>query len=95
MLICSESSMFISENRFILKTCGTTTLLYAIEPLIALVQDFFPGAVVIVSTQSLQVDMTSYNNIIIITNPLNFIGSVLLPLFISKASSPTGASQKF
>ena len=42
--------MFISENRFILKTCGTTTLLYAIEPLITLVQDFFPRAIVTVNT---------------------------------------------
>ena len=48
-LVCSESSMFISKNRFILKTCGSTTLLYAIEPLISLVQDYLPGATVMVS----------------------------------------------
>ena len=29
--------MFVSERRFILKTCGTTTLLLAIEPLLKLV----------------------------------------------------------
>ena len=45
----SESSMFVSKNRFILKTCGTTTLLRAIEPLMQLVLDAYPGTVVMVS----------------------------------------------
>ena len=36
---CSESSMFVSKNRFILKTCGRTSLLYAVEPLLNLVQN--------------------------------------------------------
>ena len=31
--------MFVSERRFILKTCGTTTLLLAIEPLLKLVKE--------------------------------------------------------
>ena len=40
MFLCySESSMFVSQNRFILKTCGRTTLLRAIKPLLQLVRD--------------------------------------------------------
>ena len=31
--------MFVTQERFILKTCGTTTLLLAIEPLLELVKD--------------------------------------------------------
>lgn len=31
--------MFVTKERFILKTCGTTTLLFAIEPLLELVKD--------------------------------------------------------
>ena len=38
-VICSESSMFITRNRFILKTCGKTTLLAAIKPLLELVYE--------------------------------------------------------
>ncbi|XP_052244521.1 S-adenosylmethionine decarboxylase proenzyme 1-like isoform X2 [Dreissena polymorpha] len=37
--VLSESSMFITERRFILKTCGTTTLLNAIQPLLKLVKE--------------------------------------------------------
>lgn len=39
MFISSESSMFVSRHRFILKTCGTTTLLHAIKPIIKLVRE--------------------------------------------------------
>ena len=39
IVICSESSMFVSQNRFILKTCGQTTLLLAVQPLINLVRE--------------------------------------------------------
>ena len=44
-LFHSESSMFVSERRFILKTCGTTTLLLAIEPLLKLVALILNGYV--------------------------------------------------
>lgn len=35
----SESSMFVTKDRFILKTCGTTTLLHAVDYLINLVKE--------------------------------------------------------
>ncbi|XP_052709118.1 LOW QUALITY PROTEIN: S-adenosylmethionine decarboxylase proenzyme-like [Crassostrea angulata] len=37
--VLSESSMFVTKSRFILKTCGRTTLLLAVEPLIQLVKE--------------------------------------------------------
>ncbi|XP_069104008.1 S-adenosylmethionine decarboxylase proenzyme-like [Argopecten irradians] len=37
--VLSESSMFVTKERFILKTCGKTTLLLAIEPLLRLAKN--------------------------------------------------------
>ena len=41
--------MFISDTRFILKTCGTTTLMNSVKPLFSLVEKYLPGTVVTVS----------------------------------------------
>ncbi|XP_055521312.1 S-adenosylmethionine decarboxylase proenzyme isoform X4 [Leucoraja erinacea] len=38
--ILSESSMFVSKRRFILKTCGATLLLQALEPLLDLAREY-------------------------------------------------------
>jgi len=38
--VLSESSMFISQRRFILKTCGTTTPLECIRDLLAMAKLF-------------------------------------------------------
>jgi len=49
----SESSMFITRNRFILKTCGKTTLLAAIKPLLELVYDKCGFDIIVVLSVSL------------------------------------------
>lgn len=40
MGIYSESSMFVTKDRFILKTCGTTTPIECIKPLLLNVHKF-------------------------------------------------------
>ncbi|KAJ7386923.1 AMP deaminase [Desmophyllum pertusum] len=58
--LLSESSMFVSRERLILKTCGQTTLLHCIKPLLELakvecglteVQDFFYSRMKLPRTQ--------------------------------------------
>ncbi|CAF1075878.1 unnamed protein product [Adineta ricciae] len=38
--VLSESSMFVFQTHFILKTCGETTLLHAVQPMLDLARDY-------------------------------------------------------
>lgn len=53
LCIVSESSLFIAKNRFILKTCGKTTLLAAVGPVLELVREKCGFDIIIVSSTNL------------------------------------------
>lgn len=38
--VLSESSMFVFQTHFILKTCGETTLLHAVKPMLELAREY-------------------------------------------------------
>jgi len=38
--VLSESSMFVFQTHFILKTCGETTLLHAVKPMLDLAREY-------------------------------------------------------
>jgi S-adenosylmethionine decarboxylase len=38
--VLSESSMFIFRTHFVLKTCGETTLLHAVQPILELAREY-------------------------------------------------------
>lgn len=38
--VLSESSMFVFRTHFVLKTCGETTLLHAVQPIMELARDY-------------------------------------------------------
>ena len=59
--VLSESSMFISKRRFILKTCGTTTPLDCIEDLTKLVKQFANFDTVEVDTYNYAVKLKNSN----------------------------------
>ncbi len=47
--VLSESSMFIFRTHFVLKTCGETTLLHAVRPMLELAQNYCEFDIVDVS----------------------------------------------
>jgi S-adenosylmethionine decarboxylase len=38
--VLSESSMFVFRSHFVLKTCGETTLLHAVQPILELARNY-------------------------------------------------------
>ena len=38
--VLSESSMFVFRSYFVLKTCGETTLLHAVQPILELAREY-------------------------------------------------------
>ena len=79
--------MFISKNRFILKTCGTTSLLYTVKPLLATVKEFYPESEV--KVMYCYEGGRRYFNCV-----LYFIGLLLFSFSFHEARSPDSSSSQ-
>ena len=86
LCLSSESSMFISKNRFILKTCGTTSLLYTVKPLLATVKEFYPESEVKV--------MHCYKRRRRYFNSCFILGLLLFAFSFHEARSPDSSSSQ-
>ena len=69
--------MFVSKNRFIIKTCGGTVLLRCIEPLLYLVKEIAGFDEVLVSKQN-----SLFHQLVYIINLLETLDYITLFYFI-------------
>ena len=69
--------MFVSKNRFIIKTCGSTVLLRCIEPLLYLVKEIAGFDEVLVSKQN-----SLFHQLVYIRNLLETLNYFTLFYFI-------------